>query len=106
MPFCTIYRTLCNKLNYTLQVCYESAQQIDEIERIRYKTALTSLVKDPRQVIVIDETHKDQRASRRRRAWARRNSGGAAVKKWFENHVRYTMIAGTNIDGFVDCTIE
>ena len=42
----------------------------------------------------------------RRRAWARRNSGGAAVKKWFENHVRYTMIAGTNIDGFVDCTIE
>lgn len=106
MPLTTIYRTLHEKLNYSLQVCYESAKQRDEIERVRYKEALQSLIQNPRQGFVIDETHKDSRASRRQRAWTRRNSGGAEVKKWFYNHVRYTMIAAMNIDGFIDHTIE
>ena len=60
---------------------------------------------DPEQVIVIDETHKDKRASRRRRAWGKRNSGGIALKRYFMKDVRYTMIAGFNLDGFVDSTI-
>ena len=69
------------------------------MERRRYKEALQIVVKDPRQVLVIDEAHKDKRASRRRRTWGRRNSGGVALCKWFRNEVRYTMIAGFNIDG-------
>ena len=105
LPLSTIYRTLTDKCNYSLQVCYESAKQRDEIERQRYKLALKYLVEDASQVLVIDETHKDKRESRRRRAWGRRNSGGVPIKRWFANDVRYTMIAGFNLDGFVESTV-
>ena len=100
LPFTIIYTTLKEKLNYLLQVCYESAKQRNELERKRYKAALKSIVKNAGQVLVIDEAHKDKRASRRRRAWGRRNSGGIALKKWFRNEKRYTMIAGFGINGF------
>ena len=68
LPFSTIYKTIKDKLNYSLQVCYKSAKQRDELERRRYKAVLKSLVKTAKQVLVIDEAHKDKRASRRRRA--------------------------------------
>ena len=58
------------------------------------------------QVIVIDEAHKDKRASRRRRSWGIRNSGEIALRKFFRNECHYTMIAGFNVHGFlVDVTI-
>ena len=72
LPHNTIHYVLHHRLNYTLQVCYESAKQQDETERERYKVALEFLierVEDVGQIIVIDETHKDKRASRRCRAW-------------------------------------
>ena len=71
----------------------------------RYKDALRLLVKDVEQVLVIDETHKDKRASRRRRAWGKRNSGGVALRKWFKKEVRYTMIGGFNVNGFLKSSI-
>ena len=83
LPIPTIHRVLKVKLQCSLQVCYESAKQRDEVERRRYKVALRSLVTDPEQVIVIDETHKDKRASRRRRAWGERNSGGGCIEAVF-----------------------
>jgi len=64
------------------------------------------LVNHPEQVIVVDETHKDKNASRRRKAWGKRNSGGVALLKWFKNTVRYTMLAALNMDGFVQSSIE
>ena len=73
LPLSTIYKTITKRLKYSLQVCYEAAKQRNEMERRRYKAALQVVVKDPRQVLVIDEAHKDKRASRRRRAWGRRN---------------------------------
>jgi len=106
LPISTIYTTLKEKVGYSLQVCYDSAAQRDEVERQRYKAALNALVRNPEQVIVIDETHKDRNASRRRKAWGPRNSGGLALRRWFRNEVRYTMIAALNLDGFVDSTIE
>ena len=54
---------------------------------------------------MVDETHKDKRASRRRRAWGKRNGGGVAIRKWFRNHCRYTMIAGFNINGFLKSSV-
>ena len=57
------------------------------------------------QVIVIDETHKDKRASRRRRAWGFRNGGGVKLRKWFKTGCRYTMIARFNINGFVELSV-
>lgn len=105
LPLSTIYKTVRHKLGYTLQVCYESAKQRDELERKRYMIALKGLVKNAEQVIVIDETHKDKRASRRRRAWGFRNGGGVKLRKWFRTECRYTMIAGFNINGFVESTV-
>ena len=83
LPFSTIYKTIKDKLNYSLQVCYKSAKQRDELERRRYKAVLKSLVKTAEQVLVIDEAHTDKRASRRRRAWGKRNSGGIGLKNDF-----------------------
>jgi len=57
LPICTIYKTLTEK-----------ALQRNESHRRLYKKALKCLVKDPRQLVFIDETHKDKNASRRRRA--------------------------------------
>ena len=64
----TIYRTLVDKLQYSLHVCYESALQRNEQHRKLYREALDLLVKDVRQVIFIDQTYTDRNASRRRRA--------------------------------------
>ena len=102
----TISRVLRNELHYSLQVCYHKAIQQDAVRRDAYKIALAELMyaKDARMVIFIDETHKDKSASRRRRAWGRRNAGGVALDKWFQDTVRYTMIIATDIDGFVDET--
>ena len=82
-------------------MCYESAKQRNELEQRRYKAALKSLVRNVEQVLVIDEAHKDKKTSWRRRVWRKLNSGGIGLKKWFKNEVRYTMITGFNIDGFV-----
>ena len=79
LPHSTLHHILHNTLNYSLQVCYESARQRDEMERERYRIAVEIMVNDVEQVIVIDETHKDKRSSRRRRAWEKRNSGSLAM---------------------------
>ena len=64
----TIHCILKEKLGYSLQVCHEAARQRNEFERQQYKTALECLVSHPNQVVFVDETHKDQQASRRRKA--------------------------------------
>jgi len=102
----TIYRTITEKLNYSMQICYESAAQKNEAERWLYKSALECLVSDAYQLIFVDETHKDRNSSRRRKAWGRRKSGGIALRKWFKNTIRYTMIAALDIEGFIPSTIE
>ena len=56
---------------------------------------------DGSRSITIDETHKDRNASRRRKGWAYRNSGGATIKEWYRNVVRYTLIAAADIHGFI-----
>ena len=77
----TIHRTLRDKIGYTMQVCYESAAQRNENERALYRTAMECLISRADQVVFVDETHKDKAASRRRRAWGPRNSGGIALRR-------------------------
>jgi len=55
--------------------------------------------------LFIDETHKDRNASHRRRAWGRRGSDGIAIKRWFKDSARYTLIA-VIIEGFVKSTLH
>jgi transposase len=102
----TIRRILTEKLNLSLQVCNEVARQMNELQRYNYRMALEALVQHPKQVIVLDETHKDKNASRRRRCWQRRNVGGLGVRRWFNDNVNYSMIAAMNWKGFIDSTIK
>ena len=102
----TIARTLRVKVGYSLQVCYESALQRNEDERILYKEALRLLVQNVNQLVFIDETHKDRNTARRRRVWGIRNSGGLALNRWFRQNVRYTLIAALDLDGFIPSTLE
>jgi hypothetical protein len=46
--------------------------------------ALHLLVRNPNQVLLIDETHKDKRSSRRSRAWGRVGHE-VVVDKWFHD---------------------
>lgn len=106
IPPTSIYRILKDKLDHSLQVCVEVATQRNELQRFQYREALHALVEHPEQVIVLDETHKDKKASRRRRGWGKRNSGGVHINRWFRDNINYTMIAAMNIDGFIDSTIK
>ena len=63
----TLAQTLRDRIGYSLQVYSEIATQRNEVERVQYKEALNSLVTDAGQVVFINETHKDQNSSRRRR---------------------------------------
>ena len=100
----TISRVLRRKLGYSLQVLQEVATQRNELLRESYRSALRHLLKNGHSVsslVFIDETHKDRSASRRRRGWGKRNSGGLLIRRWFREEVRYTLIAAADINGFV-----
>ena len=59
---------------------------------------------DIEQVLITDETHKDNNASRRRKSWDKHNSGGIALT--IQNSMRHTMIAVSNTDSFMRSSIE
>jgi hypothetical protein len=77
----TIWRKLM-KQGYHLKIYSERAKQQNEADRAAYMKALHLLVRNPNQVLLIDETHKDKRSSRRSRAWGRVGHE-VVVDKWF-----------------------
>ena len=106
LPHMAVYRILTDKLRTSLQVCTEVATQRNKEERRQYRHALDLLVQHPNQVLVLDETHKDRNASRRRRGWGERNGDGVKIRRWFRMNLNYTMIAAMNINGFIGSTIK
>ena len=102
----SVHRILTQKLNLSLQVCVEVATQRNELQRFQYRMALGVLVHHPNQVIVLDETHKDRNANRRRRGWGNRRGGRVKINRWFNDSVNYTMIAAMNYLGFIDSSIK
>ena len=50
---------------------------------------------------MIDETHKDRNAARRRRGWSNRNTKTVLTHEWFKSIVRYTLIGAADINGFI-----
>ena len=106
LPHMAVYRILTDKLRTSLQVCTEVATQRNKEERRQYRHALDLLVQHPNQVLVLDETHKDRNASRRRRGWGKRNGDGVKIRRWFRMNLNYTMIAAMNINGFIGSTIK
>ena len=104
----TLWRYITDKLGLTLQVLSTRAKQQCETSRGRFSAALSFLLQDcPERLLMVDETHKDRNAARRRRGWGRRNAkGGKKVAQWFKNTVRYTLIAAADINGFIECACE
>jgi hypothetical protein len=97
-PF-TIWRKLM-KQGYRLKVYSERAKQQNEADRAAYMKALHLIVRNPNQVLLIDETHKDKRSSRRSRAWGRVGHE-VVVDKWYHDGKRYTMMGVADVNGFV-----
>jgi hypothetical protein len=95
----TIWRKLM-KQGYRLKIYSERAKQQNEADRATYMKALHLLVRNPNQVLLIDETHKEKRSSRSSRAWGRVRHE-VVVDKWFHNRTRYTMMGVADVNGFV-----
>ena len=95
-----IYKHL-RKLGWSLQVVFERARQIDEQERANYKYALHYFLKNPRQLIFIDETYRGKKASIRRRCWSVVGQS-PYLDCFFGSHGRrYSALCAANIDGFI-----
>ena len=98
----TIWRYMTERLSYSQQVLETLAKQQCVEDEHRFKLALALLLQGcPERLVTVDETHKDRNAARRRRGWARRNSGGLQTREWFLSEVRYTLLAAADIGGFV-----
>jgi hypothetical protein len=95
----TIWRKLM-KQGYRLKIYSERAKQQHEADQAAYTKALHLLMRNPNQVLLIGETHKDKRSSHRSRAWDRVGRE-VVVDNWFHGGKRYTMMGAADVNGFV-----
>ena len=65
----SIYRCLHDWLDYRILAVQEIALQRNEEDMELFKSALLEVLDHPEMLILVDETHKDKDASRRKRAW-------------------------------------
>lgn len=101
----TIWKYISNNynLNYSLQCLTERALQRNQVEREDFKHFLEFYLQDkPEMLVMVDETHKDRNAARRRRGYGKRNNGGLNDDKWFKDCVRFTLIGVADINVFID----
>ena len=99
----TIWKYARKYLGYTMQSLSERSNNICELARSAFATSLRILLNgNPEMLVMVDETHKDRNASRRRRGWTRRNGGGLVLNSWYRYEVRYTLIAAADINGFIE----
>lgn len=74
-----------------------------EVAREDFKHSLQLNLQDrPEMLVMVNETHKDRNAPRRRQGYGSRNAGGLKVDPCFKNTVCYTLIGVVDINGFVD----
>lgn len=86
----SIYRYLYNQLNYIiLAECREL-----------FKSILFEIIEHMEMLVLIDETHKDKNASRRRRSCGRKWVK-LELSQWFEDTVKYTLIVVKGFNGFI-----
>jgi DDE superfamily endonuclease len=87
----------------SLQVVTYIAKQRDAEQREQlYKTSLNELMFHPGQLVFLDETAKDQSASRRRHFWSPRGLTPTSTSSFQGSHgKRYSMIAACDWNGFI-----
>lgn len=98
----TISRILNRRLNYSLRVIDEVARQRDVVKRDRFRQQL-AMYDLPELFLWVDETHKDRKAARRRRAWAPRGKDNCVSRIFDDGQgVRYSLLAAADINGMVE----
>ena len=70
------------------------------------KCYIEHLITDARQVIFIDEIHKDSQASRRRKGWGARNSVCVVINRRFNNELIHAMVDAFDIYVFIPSTVD
>ena len=99
----TIWKYASKYLGYTMQAISERSNNVCELTRSAFTTSLRILLDGrPNMLVMVDETHKDRNASRRRKGWTRRNGAGLVLNSWYRYEVRYTLIAAADINGFIE----
>ncbi|CAJ1934662.1 unnamed protein product [Cylindrotheca closterium] len=95
----TLWKRMYSR-GYSLKVAVHRARQASEVEQAFFYQRLNEFVLDPRQILLIDKTHKSCNASRRRRAWGLRGTE-TVVPSFFEEDFlqQFTMIGVANIFG-------
>ena len=102
VSYSSLWRHITHKLNDSLQSLTEIASQQCELTRVEFKQALDLALREkPEMLCMVDETHHDRNASRRRWGYGKRNGGGLKIDTWFKNVVRYTVIGVADINGFI-----
>ena len=103
LPHNTLWRYITKHLGFSLQTLTKFAAQQCEATRLQFKNVLELTICDrPDLLVMVDETHQDRNAARRRRGYGKRNGGGIKLKRWFKSVARYTLIAVADINGFID----
>ena len=98
----TVWNYCTRYLGYTMQSITERSNNVCDLTRSAFLTSLRILLDGrPDMLLMVDESHKDRNASRRRKGWSRRNSGGLVLNAWYRYEVRYTLIGAADINGFV-----
>jgi hypothetical protein len=95
----TIWRKLM-KQGHRLKIYSERAKQQNEVHRAACMKALHLLVRNPNQIVLFDEMHKEKRSSHRSRAWGRVGHE-VVMDKCFHDGKRYTMVGVADVNGFV-----
>lgn len=89
-------------LGYSLQVANYLARQASIDEQNRFYIRLKQHVRNILQVLIIDESSKGKKASRRRRGWSLVGISPIIYAWFMERHMPdYTFVGAANILGFV-----
>ena len=106
-PHCTVWKHIATYLGFSLQSLTEHAAQQCEMTRNHFKYVLEITIhNNPELLVMVDETHRDRNAARRRRGYGKRNSGGLKLKRWFKTIARCAMIGVADANGFIDSACE
>ena len=100
-----VERTVLHRLKNTNKVLQRRAAQRRVFLRETYIETMRLI--PPEMVMFIDETHRDQGAGQRKRGWSKRGTP-AVVTESLERVPRYTVVAASDIHGFVlnACTVR
>jgi transposase len=96
-----IWKCLHEQIQYSLKVYTETAMQRNDNERELYKLALGHMARRPDMLVFVDETAKDELASRKRRMWTLRGKKAELAARYAPEKDRYTMMGAADINGFI-----